>query len=69
MSTDTLSSSPRNVCELNAIFSEHGRKIDSDGLTGSLPELLEKLPGAVHKRKIEDIEPGSPDDPIAMLFR
>jgi hypothetical protein len=66
-SDSTLSSSPSSVRDLPASFLERGSL--NNNWIHSLPELLEELPGAVEKRKADDIEPGSPNDPICTLFR
>jgi cysteine dioxygenase len=67
MASETLSSSPTSVGNLPALFLERGGKHDDS--IRSLADLLEAMPAAVRERKVKDIEPGAPNDPICMLFR
>jgi hypothetical protein len=67
MASADLSSSPNSIRDLPALFTARGDK--GGDLVHSLAELVEELPLAVHKRKVNNIEPGAPNDPICLLFR
>jgi hypothetical protein len=67
MESGDLSSSPNSIRDLPALFTARGGK--EGDLIDSLAELVEELPLAVQKRKMNDIEPGAANDPICMLFR
>ena len=70
MATDTLSTSPNSVRALNALFLEREGKEQQDiDRIHLLDEFIKNLPDAVLKRKVEDIAPGSINDPVSMLFR
>ena len=40
-----------------------------NGRIRNIKDFVDRMPEAVHSRKIENIEPGSSNDPVAKLFR
>eukprot|EP00534_Pseudo-nitzschia_fraudulenta_P004370 CAMPEP_0201124488 /NCGR_PEP_ID=MMETSP0850-20130426/14002_1 /ASSEMBLY_ACC=CAM_ASM_000622 /TAXON_ID=183588 /ORGANISM="Pseudo-nitzschia fraudulenta, Strain WWA7" /LENGTH=265 /DNA_ID=CAMNT_0047391901 /DNA_START=297 /DNA_END=1094 /DNA_ORIENTATION=- len=42
---------------------------DQFAMIRSTKDFVDRVPDAVSRRKLENIEPGAPDDPVARLFR
>lgn len=44
-------------------------KSSMNSIIRDIPNFIKKIPQAVHQRKMDDIEPGAWNDPVAQLFR
>jgi hypothetical protein len=75
MPADVVSTSP--TCVLSpflarasaSVEKEKKKEENQNQLLFSLEEMVQEIPAALTKRKLLNIEPGAPQDPVCHLFR
>ena len=71
-SSDTnFSTSPKSILAASFLNRPRAdcRSEDDDNLILFMSDFVQELPRALYQRKIHNIEPGAPNDPLCLLFR